>query len=81
MKLYIIYYILYYIDPALRRYGRFDRELCLDQPTDEGRLEILNIKTRDMKLAKGFFVYHYHSSQQNKEIFKLNLIFKKKKNG
>lgn len=40
------------IDPALRRFGRFDRELALTQPDEEGRLEILSIKTRDMKLAK-----------------------------
>ena len=40
------------IDPALRRFGRFDRELNIGVPDDEGRLEILKIKTRNMKLAK-----------------------------
>jgi len=40
------------IDPALRRFGRFDRELLIAQPSDEGRLEILKIKTRDMKISK-----------------------------
>lgn len=40
------------IDPALRRFGRFDRELDIGVPDDEGRLEILRIKTRNMKLAK-----------------------------
>lgn len=39
------------IEPALRRFGRFDRELQLNQPDEEGRLEILKIKTRAMKLA------------------------------
>mmetsp|Transcript_12626 Transcript_12626/g.18965 ORF Transcript_12626/g.18965 Transcript_12626/m.18965 type:complete len:959 (+) Transcript_12626:31-2907(+) len=40
------------IDPALRRFGRFDRELDIGVPDDEGRLEILRIKTRNMRLAK-----------------------------
>ena len=40
------------IDPALRRFGRFDRELDIGVPDDTGRLEILRIKTRNMKVAK-----------------------------
>jgi transitional endoplasmic reticulum ATPase len=40
------------IDPALRRFGRFDRELDIGVPDDEGRLDVLRIKTRNMKLAK-----------------------------
>lgn len=40
------------IDPALRRFGRFDRELDIGVPDDEGRLEILRIKTRNMRVAK-----------------------------
>ena len=40
------------IDPALRRFGRFDRELDIGVPDDDGRLEIIRIKTRNMKLAK-----------------------------
>lgn len=40
------------IDPALRRFGRFDRELDIGVPDDSGRLNILEIKTRNMKLAK-----------------------------
>lgn len=39
------------IDPALRRFGRFDRELDIGVPDDTGRLAILEIKTRNMKLA------------------------------
>ena len=39
------------IDPALRRFGRFDRELDIGIPDEEGRMEVLAIKTRDMKLA------------------------------
>lgn len=40
------------IEPALRRFGRFDRELDIGVPDDEGRLEILRIKTRNMKVSK-----------------------------
>ena len=40
------------IEPALRRPGRFDRELDMGVPDEEGRLEILQIKTRDMRLGK-----------------------------
>lgn len=38
------------LDPALRRFGRFDREIELGVPDTEGRLEILHIHTRNMKL-------------------------------
>ncbi|KAG7336484.1 cell division cycle protein 48 [Nitzschia inconspicua] len=40
------------IEPALRRPGRFDRELDMGIPDEQGRLEILQIKTRDMRLGK-----------------------------
>ena len=36
------------IDPALRRPGRFDREIEIGIPDEEGRLEIINIHTRGM---------------------------------
>ncbi|EDQ85746.1 uncharacterized protein MONBRDRAFT_38701 [Monosiga brevicollis MX1] len=39
------------IDPALRRFGRFDRELDIGIPDATGRLEILRIHTKNMKLA------------------------------
>jgi transitional endoplasmic reticulum ATPase len=38
------------IDPALRRPGRFDREIEIKVPDKFGRLEILQIHTRDMPL-------------------------------
>jgi len=38
------------IDGALRRFGRFDRELDIGVPDDNGRLEILRIHTKNMKL-------------------------------
>jgi len=40
------------IDPALRRPGRFDREISISIPDKNGRLEILEIHTRGMPLAK-----------------------------
>lgn len=40
------------IDPALRRPGRFDREIEIGVPTKDGRKEILQIHTRGMPLAK-----------------------------
>ena len=38
------------LDPALRRPGRFDREIEIGIPDDEGRFEILNIHTRGMPI-------------------------------
>ena len=40
------------LDPALRRPGRFDREIEVGVPSKEGRLNILKIHTRYMPLAK-----------------------------
>jgi transitional endoplasmic reticulum ATPase len=40
------------LDPALRRPGRFDREIEIGVPDKQGRLEILQIHTRNMPLAK-----------------------------
>ncbi|MCJ8190975.1 CDC48 family AAA ATPase [Sphingomicrobium aestuariivivum] len=39
------------IDPALRRPGRFDREIVVGVPDEAGRREILGIHTRGMPLA------------------------------
>merc|ERR1712036_196440 len=39
------------IEGALRRFGRFDRELDIGVPDDNGRLEILRIHTKNMKLS------------------------------
>ena len=38
------------LDPALRRPGRFDREISLHAPDARGRVEILRIHSRDMPL-------------------------------
>ena len=40
------------LDPALRRPGRFDREVEIGMPNREGRKEILQIHTRGMPLDK-----------------------------
>jgi transitional endoplasmic reticulum ATPase len=40
------------IDPALRRPGRFDREVNISVPDKQGRLAILKIHTRNMPLTK-----------------------------
>lgn len=40
------------LDPALRRPGRFDREIEIGVPSKKGRLRILKIHTRNMPLAK-----------------------------
>ncbi len=39
------------VDPALRRPGRFDREIEVSVPNADGRLEILMIHTRGMPIA------------------------------
>ncbi|MEK0369072.1 MAG: CDC48 family AAA ATPase [Nitrosopumilus sp.] len=40
------------IDPALRRPGRFDREIEIGIPDDKGRFDILSIHTRGMPIDK-----------------------------
>ncbi|KAI1296920.1 Nuclear valosin-containing protein-like [Halotydeus destructor] len=42
------------LDPALRRSGRFDREISLGIPDESARLSILNVLTRPVKLAVNF---------------------------
>ena len=39
------------LDPAMRRPGRFDRELVIGVPSKKGRLDILKIHTRNMPLT------------------------------
>jgi transitional endoplasmic reticulum ATPase len=41
------------LDPGLLRPGRFDKILLVNSPTEEGRLQIFEIHTKDMPLAKG----------------------------
>jgi transitional endoplasmic reticulum ATPase len=47
------------IDPALRRGGRFDREIEVSAPNQEGRREIFDVHTRTMPLAQDVDLEHY----------------------
>ena len=40
------------LDPALLRPGRFDRQVLVDKPDLEGRVEILNVHIKDVKISK-----------------------------
>ncbi|GFY91990.1 cell division cycle 48C [Actinidia rufa] len=42
------------VDPALRRPGRFDREIVLGVPSENARVEILSVLTRNLR-GKGAF--------------------------
>ena len=46
------------LDPALRRPGRFDREIAIPIPDRHGRLEILEIHSRGMPLAEDVDMSH-----------------------
>ena len=46
------------LDPALRRPGRFDREISIPIPDRKGRLEILEIHRRGMPLAEDVDLPH-----------------------
>jgi len=50
------------IDPALRRGGRFDREIEIGVPDRDGRLEILQVHTRGMPLAETIDLDQYAES-------------------
>jgi transitional endoplasmic reticulum ATPase len=47
------------IDPALRRGGRFDREIEIRVPNRDGRLEILQVHTRGMPLTDDVDIEQY----------------------
>lgn len=49
------------IDPALRRGGRFDREVEIGVPDQRGRFEILQIHTRNMPIEKDVDLKHLSS--------------------
>jgi len=46
------------LDPALRRPGRFDREIAIPIPDKNGRLDILEIHSRGMPLAESVDMNH-----------------------
>ncbi|HVV93103.1 MAG TPA: ATP-dependent zinc metalloprotease FtsH [Hyphomicrobiales bacterium] len=41
------------LDPALLRAGRFDRQILVDRPDKKGRVQILRVHVRKVKLADG----------------------------
>lgn len=77
------------IDSALRRAGRFDREICLGVPSEEGRLGILKVMTANMRLSgdidfkilakktPGFVGADIRSLTKEAGVTAINRIFKK----
>jgi ATP-dependent 26S proteasome regulatory subunit len=57
------------IDPALRRFGRFDREVDIGIPDPTGRLEIIRIHTKNMKLADDVGMFSLQKRKANKQIW------------
>src|SRR5688572_30832224 len=41
------------LDPALLRAGRFDRQVLVDRPDKQGRIQILSVHIRKIRLAPG----------------------------
>jgi cell division protease FtsH len=46
------------LDPALLRPGRFDRQILVDRPDKQGRIQILEVHARKIKLAPGVSLEH-----------------------
>ncbi len=77
------------IDSALRRAGRFDREICLGVPDEESRRGILNVMTAGMRLGgdidfhilakktPGFVGADIRSLTKEAGVIAINRIFKK----
>lgn len=68
------------IDGALRRFGRFDREIDIGIPDATGRLEILRIHTKNMKLADDvdleevrMLLFSLHYTRKDKRNYSNNL--------
>ncbi len=59
------------IDPALRRPGRFDREIEIGVPNQKSRLEILQIHTRGMP------IYHWENESASKILIEILASFEK----
>lgn len=41
------------LDPALLRAGRFDRQILVDRPDKQGRIQILSVHVKKVRLAPG----------------------------
>ncbi len=59
------------IDPALRRPGRFDREIRVDVPDREGRKEILQIHTRGMPIHTHVAEFLEHQNVKKQDFVKI----------
>jgi cell division protease FtsH len=46
------------LDPALLRPGRFDRQILVDRPDKQGRIQILEVHARKIKLAPDVSIEH-----------------------
>src|SRR3712207_2777401 len=64
------------IDPALRRPGRFDREIEIGIPDEEGRFDILLIHSRGMPLTERS--EEYTSELQSRQYLVCRLLLEKK---
>ncbi|XP_072031899.1 nuclear valosin-containing protein-like [Amphiura filiformis] len=49
------------LDPALRRAGRFDREICMGIPDEKARERIMAVLCRNLRLAAEFSFHHLAS--------------------
>jgi transitional endoplasmic reticulum ATPase len=66
------------IDPALRRPGRFDREIRIDVPDRNGRKEILMIHTRGMPINPSFVeIYSGETISEEKVLMAIKQGIKK----
>ncbi len=61
------------LDPALRRPGRFDREIRIDVPDVKGRKEVLQIHTRGMPINSDLEEY-YPGDEIDREVVKKLVI-------
>ncbi|CAH2041684.1 unnamed protein product [Thlaspi arvense] len=59
------------IDPALRRFGRFDREIDIGVADEVGRLEVLRIHTKNMKLSDEVRSLLSHLHQRKMDVIDL----------
>jgi len=63
------------IDAALRRFGRFDREIDIGIPDAIGRLEILRIHTKNVKLADDVDLEQVNQTSKHRSILLNGILF------
>ncbi|KAJ0793024.1 putative ATPase, AAA-type, core, P-loop containing nucleoside triphosphate hydrolase [Helianthus annuus] len=52
------------IDPALRRFGRFDREIDIGVPDEVGPLEVLRVHTKNMKFSDDVSIFPHRDVER-----------------